>query len=82
MESKLTIGRLALKHNIAARAIHHYEKIGLLQSSRDSESNYRIYGDMESERLYQILLLKGMGFSLKEISSISTSSGFGGLGGL
>lgn len=75
MESRITIGQLAQKHNISARAIRHYEKMGLLQSSRDEESNYRIYSDAESERLYQILLFKGMGFTLKEISSIITSVG-------
>ncbi|OPX43341.1 nodulation protein NolA [Ruminiclostridium hungatei] len=75
METRLTVGQLAQKHNISARAIRHYENIGLLESSRDMESNYRIYGEDESQRLSQILLFKGMGFSLKEIAAIITSSG-------
>lgn len=75
METRLTVGQLAQKHNISARAIRHYENIGLLESSRDVESNYRIYGEDESQRLSQILLFKGMGFSLREISAIITSSG-------
>ncbi len=75
METRLTVGQLAQKHNISARAIRHYENIGLLESSRDLESNYRIYGENESHRLSQIILFKGMGFSLKEISAIITSSG-------
>ncbi|MDF2985098.1 MAG: hypothetical protein K0R50_608 [Eubacterium sp.] len=75
METRLTVGQLAQKYNISARAIRHYENLGLIESSRDEESNYRIYGENESERLSQIILFKGMGFSLKEISAIITSEG-------
>lgn len=71
----LTVGQIARKFGVSARAVRHYENIGLLESKRDSGSNYRLYGDAESDRLYQILLLKGMGFTLKETSSIITSNG-------
>lgn len=71
----LTIGRIASKFGVSARSIRHYEAIGLLNSRRDGSSNYRLYGEAEYKRLDQIMLLKGMGFTLKEVSSIITSNG-------
>ncbi len=75
IENKFTVGQIAQKFGISARAVRHYENIGLLESDRDAASNYRLYGEAQSNRVYQILLLKGMGFTLKETSSIITCNG-------
>lgn len=75
MEIKYTVGQIAQKFGVSARTIRHYENIGLLDSERDMASNYRLYGDAETNRLNQIMLLKSMGFTLKEISSIISSNG-------
>jgi DNA-binding transcriptional MerR regulator/predicted transcriptional regulator YdeE len=74
-DKKLTVGQIAQRFGVSARTIRHYEAIGILKSSRDTESNYRLYGEAELNRIYQIMLLKDMGFSLKEISSVITSDG-------
>ncbi len=75
IENMLTVGQVAQKFGVSARTIRHYESIGILESKRGNESNYRLYGEAETHRIYQILLLKDMGFTLKEISSIITSDG-------
>ena len=74
-EKKLTVGQIARKYGVSARTIRHYESIGILECMREDGSNYRLYGEAESNRVYQIILLKDMGFTLKEISSIITSNG-------
>lgn len=74
-ENKLTVGQIAQKFGISARAVRHYENIGLLESERDTESNYRLYGEAEADRVYQIMLLKSMGFTLKETAAIISSNG-------
>lgn len=75
MDNKYTVGQIAQKFGITARTVRHYEKVGLLDSGRDTVSNYRLYGHDEENRLNQIMLLKSMSFTLKEISSIITSNG-------
>lgn len=75
IDNKLTVGQIAQKYGVTARTIRHYEAIGILDSTRDQESNYRLYGDAEVNRIDQIMLLKDMGFTLKEISTIITSDG-------
>ena len=52
------------------RALHHYDRLGLLKPSRYSQSGYRLYRENDFARLEQIVALKFIGFSLKEIKNI------------
>jgi len=51
---------------VTVRALHHYDQIHLLQPRR-TEGGYRLYGIGELERLEQIVALKFLGLSLKQI---------------
>lgn len=62
------IGAVAKATGLTVRTLHHYDAIGLLTPSERSEAGYRLYGDADVERLYRILALRGMGFSLEEIA--------------
>ncbi|MRX74410.1 MerR family transcriptional regulator [Bacillus lacus] len=61
---------------ISVRTLHHYDEIGLLKPSSVTEAGYRQYTEENLERLQQILFLKEVGFSLKDITEIIDAPGF------
>ena len=63
------IGEVAKATGLTARALHHYDDIGLLVPSERSAAGYRLYSDGDLRRLYRIVALRGMGFTLGEIGS-------------
>lgn len=64
-----TVGELGKKTGVSVRALHYYEKFGLLHPAR-SDNGYRLYGEGSIIRLQQITILKKMRFTLTEISEI------------
>ena len=61
---------------VSIRALHHYDKIGLLPATEVTDAGYRMYDDAALERLQQILLFKELQFTLKEIKAILDSPDF------
>jgi len=55
---------------VTVRALHHYDRLGLLKPSRYSQTGYRLYREADVARLEQIVALKFIGFSLKQIKDI------------
>jgi len=55
---------------VTVRALHHYDRLGLLKPSRYSRAGYRLYCGRDVARLEQIVALKFIGFSLREIKNI------------
>ncbi|MGX6962333.1 MerR family transcriptional regulator [Vagococcus xieshaowenii] len=55
---------------VTARALRHYDEIGLLKPGYVNESGYRIYGHAEVERMQHLLFLKELGLPLKEIQKV------------
>jgi DNA-binding transcriptional MerR regulator len=51
---------------VTVRALHHYDRLGLLKPLR-TESGYRLYSARDLERLEQIVALKFLGLPLKQI---------------
>jgi MerR family transcriptional regulator, thiopeptide resistance regulator len=58
---------------VTVRALHHYDRIGLLIPQRSS-SGYRLYSLAHMERLEQITALKFLGIPLREIKTLLESS--------
>lgn len=63
------VQEFALMAGVTARTLHHYDRVGLLRPLRTS-SGYRIYEDRHLERLEQIIALKFLGLSLKQIQDV------------
>lgn len=63
------IGDLAKRFKISQRSLRYYEELGLLNPVRSS-GGFRVYAQHEVERLKTILLLKELGMTLDEISSL------------
>lgn len=55
---------------VTVRALHHYDRLGLLKPSRRTAAGYRLYGERDFARLQQIVTLKFIGFSLKQIKDV------------
>ena len=55
---------------VTVRALHHYDRAGLLKPTRRTGAGYRLYGAREFARLQQILTLKFIGLPLEEIRGL------------
>lgn len=75
-KTKMTVHEVAKLTGITNRTLHYYDEIGLLTPSIVTETKYRIYTTEDLGRLQEILFFKEIGFSLKEIKAILTSSFF------
>jgi cob(I)alamin adenosyltransferase len=65
-----TIGELAKATGVTVRTLRYYGEIALLEPSRRSSGDHRLYGPAEVRRLYQILSLRALGFSLDSIAQL------------
>ena len=66
MSGTYRIGEFAELAGVTVRALHHYDRIGLLKPQRGN-SGSRLYGMADLERLEQIAALKFLGIPLREI---------------
>lgn len=60
----------ALLTGVTVRALHHYDRVGLLKPTGRSAAGYRLYGDNDFTRLQQILTLKFIGLPLRQIKEV------------
>lgn len=56
--------------NVSVRALHHYDRIGLLKPSVRLSNGYRLYSEKDLLRLQQIVALKFFGFELAQIKTL------------
>lgn len=70
MEKKYYVKEIARIANVSERTIRYYDDIGLLKPSYKLENGYRMYTHEDVLKLQQILLLKQLDFSLKDIFPI------------
>lgn len=60
----------AERAGVTVRALHHYDRLGLLKPSGYTSAGYRLYGERDLARLQQIVTLKFIGLSLKQIREL------------
>ena len=60
----------AKRAGVTIRALHHYDRLGLLKPSGRTGAGYRVYSDRDFARLEQIVALKFIGFPLSQIREI------------
>lgn len=65
-----TVKQISACTGVSVRTLHHYDSIGLLKPTAATEAGYRLYDDAALQRLQQILLLRELGFPLKDIQAI------------
>ena len=62
-----TINQLAELTGLTTRTLRYYDQIGLLKPMRKGNNGYRYYGELQLDRLQQIMFFKQRGFELKQI---------------
>jgi DNA-binding transcriptional MerR regulator len=70
MERFYRVGEVATRTGVSIRTLHHYDRIGLLRPAHHSPAGYRLYATDDLPRLQQILTLRLLGFSLKQIGAL------------
>jgi cob(I)alamin adenosyltransferase len=71
---EMTIGDLAEAVGVTARAIRHYESVGLLEPAERSVGGHRRYTRDDLDRLGRITALRRAGFGLEPIRRLLASS--------
>ncbi|MEN1936891.1 MerR family transcriptional regulator [Paenibacillus sp. 102] len=66
----ISIQELTKETGVTVRTLRYYDQIDLLKPSGKTEGGHRLYSETDVIRLQQILFLKEMGFSLKEIMNM------------
>jgi DNA-binding transcriptional MerR regulator len=64
------VSDFAEKAGVTVRTLHHYDRLGLLKPSGRTEAGYRLYGERDFARLQQIVTLKFIGLTLKQIKDL------------
>jgi DNA-binding transcriptional MerR regulator len=73
-----TVQKLGSLAGVSTRTLRYYDEIGILKPARINSSGYRIYGQVEVDRLQQILFYRELGVSLESIKDIVTAPSFDG----
>jgi DNA-binding transcriptional MerR regulator len=75
MGELIKIREMSLQYGISARALKYYEEMGLITSTRSDDYAYRLYDDSAVQRLEQILILRKLNISIKDIQRIFNTVG-------
>ncbi len=68
--STFRIKEFAKLAGVTVRALHHYDRLGLLRAAHRSEGGYRLYCYDDLGRLERILVLRYLGLRLREIGDL------------
>lgn len=66
-----TISQVSKLFGVSTRMLRYYEGLGLVSSKRTTGYSYRDYDENDCKRIKQILILRKLIISLKEIKKIS-----------
>ena len=75
MGELIKIREMSLQYGISARALKYYEEMGLITSTRNGDYAYRLYDDAAVKRLEQILILRKLNISIRDIQRIFNTTG-------
>jgi len=75
MGNLIKIKEVSSKYDITARTLRYYEDMGLINSTRSGDYAYRMYDETAVRRLEQILILRKLNISIKDIQRIFSASG-------
>ncbi len=74
MSNLIKIKDVSSKYDITARTLRYYEDMGLLTSTRTDDYAYRMYDENAIRRLEQILILRKLNISIKDIQRVFHTS--------
>ena len=74
MNELMKIRDVSVKYDISARTLRYYEDMGLIASTRSGDYAYRMYDEAAVKRLEQILILRKLNISIRDIQRIFATS--------
>jgi DNA-binding transcriptional MerR regulator len=69
-----TIGQVAKRYALSRSTLIYYDAKGLLKPSGRTESNYRVYSEVDIKKLERIILFRNAGMPLSDIDGILDKS--------
>lgn len=75
MSELIKIRDMTNRYDLSARTLRYYEDMGLIESVRREDYAYRLYDEANVKRLEQILILRKLNISIKDIQRIFNTSG-------
>jgi len=75
MNELVKIRDVSVKYSVSARTLRYYEDMGLIKSIRSEDYAYRLYDEANIKRLEQILILRKLNISIKDIQRIFNTTG-------
>jgi len=75
MKKDITISELGSRYGLSRSTLLYYDKLGLLRAKNRSGGNYRLYSQLDVDRLAQVCLYRKMGIPLKEIQRLLEHKG-------
>lgn len=75
MDELIKIRDISTRYDISARTLRYYENMGLISSIRSDDYAYRMYDGEAVKRLEQILILRKLNISIKDIQRIFNTPG-------
>ena len=75
MSNLIKIRELSVKYDVSARTLRYYEDEGLIKSTQSDDYAYRLYDEAAIKRLEQILILRRLNISIKDIKRIFSTTG-------
>ena len=75
MSELIKVRDVSLRYDISARALKYYEDVDLISSIKSDDYAYRMYDEEAVKRLEQILILRKLNISIKDIQRIFNTSG-------
>lgn len=74
MGNLVKIKEMSSRYDVTARTLRYYEDMGLIESIRSDDYAYRMYDENAVRRLEQILILRKLNISIKDIRRIFSTS--------
>lgn len=75
MDHLIKIRDVSAKYDISARTLRYYEDMGLIASTRSEDYAYRLYDSASLKKLEQILILRKLNISVRDIKRIFSIKG-------
>ena len=75
MNELIKIKDMSDRYDISARTLRYYEHMGLITSARSDDYAYRLYDESAVKRLEQILILRKLNISIRDIRRIFSAAG-------
>lgn len=70
MDTLFKIKDISDKYDLTARTLRYYEDMGLIKSTRNDEYAYRLYDETAVRKIEQILILRKLNISIRDIQRI------------